>query len=90
MGPFYIASMHDYDIDFGIGILLKALLDFLNNKYFVLNFWSNKEAIFLPNKKKISRIKRFPLCIRGFTIQEIPVIKQTLNEYLFMIYVKYL
>jgi hypothetical protein len=33
MGPFYIASMHDYDIDFGIGILLKALLDFLNNKY---------------------------------------------------------
>ena len=27
----------------------------------------------LPNKKKISRIQLFPLCIRGFTIQEIPV-----------------
>ena len=47
--------MHSYDKtykDFGMGILLKVLLPFLNNKYFGLNFCSNLETFLSPNKKK--------------------------------------
>ena len=66
-------------LDFGMGILLKAFLAFLNNDYFVLNFWSNKKAILWPNKQDNIWIKQLPLKIRGFTIQEIPVTKKRLK-----------
>ena len=71
--------------DFAMGILLKALQDFLNNKYLVINFFSNKDAILLPGYSVLKNAilsKKFGEYCRNKSEKRVKLLKVPIKDFL--------